>query len=57
MKRNLTIPHEIYPCYLFSRGTPLKWYVRQPNGVDAGPLLTWKDARDAALSYNNSQPN
>lgn len=22
-----------------------------------GPLLTWEDARDAALSYNNSQPN
>lgn len=56
MKRKFVTPHETYPCLLFSQGIPLRWYVRQPNGVDAGPLLTWEDARDAALSYNNSQP-
>lgn len=56
MKRKFVTPHETFPCLLFSMGTPLRWYVRQPNGVDAGPLLTWEDARDAALSYNNSQP-
>lgn len=57
MKRKFVTPHETFPCLLFSMGVPLRWYVRQPNGVDAGPLLTWEDARDAALSYNNSQPN
>ncbi len=56
MKRKFVTPHETHPCLLFSKGTPLRWYVRQPNGVDSGPLLTWEDARDAALSYNNSQP-
>lgn len=45
---------DYFPCIIYQRGTPdnLTHWVKQPNGVDAGPMATWDDAAMAARSFN-----
>ncbi|QQM15449.1 hypothetical protein [Kosakonia virus Kc318] len=45
---------ELFPCVIYQKGIPgaVTWWVRQPNGVDAGPHLTYEDAARSAESYN-----
>lgn len=47
----------VFPCVIYQKGIPgaITWWVRQPNGVDAGPHLTYEDAERSAESYNNGQ--
>ncbi|CUH74580.1 hypothetical protein AXI70_gp05 [Cronobacter phage Dev-CD-23823] len=45
---------ELFPCVIYQKGIPgaITWWVRQPNGVDAGPHLTYDDAAASAHSFN-----
>lgn len=47
----------VFPCVIYQKGIPgaITWWVRQPNGVDAGPHLTYEDAERSAESYNSGQ--
>lgn len=44
-----------FPCIIYQKGTPdnLTHWVKQPNGVDAGPHSSYDEAALAAQSYNN----
>lgn len=46
-----------FPCVIYIKGNPsqLTWWVRQPNGVDAGPHKSYEEAAMTAHSYNTGQ--
>ena len=46
-----------FPCVIYMKGNPsqLTWWVRQPNGVDAGPHKSYEEAAMTAHSYNTGQ--
>lgn len=45
----------VFPCVIYGKGTfeNFTYWVKQPNGVDAGPHATWEEAYKTAESYNN----
>ena len=46
----------VFPCVIFQKGinSPEYW-VLQPNGVEAGPHLSYRDAMQSAKDYNEGQ--
>lgn len=48
--RNLSNRGDVWPCVIFQQGG--YWWVRQPNGVQAGPCIDYDDAEMAARSFN-----
>lgn len=47
---NLTDRGDVFPCVIFQQGG--YWFVKQPNGVQAGPMVDFDDAALAAHSFN-----
>lgn len=47
----------VFPCVIYQQGTfdDLYHWVQQPNGVKAGPFLTYEEAYASAESFNNAR--